>query len=109
MIFPIYSGFESEEQDMKEQMDVNYIAKLARLNLDPVERDKLSAQMNDILSYVQKLNELDTSHVDATLHILPVHNVTRPDKVVPSLDTETVLKNAPESRDRLFIVPQVIE
>jgi aspartyl-tRNA(Asn)/glutamyl-tRNA(Gln) amidotransferase subunit C len=94
---------------MKEKMDVNYIAKLARLDLNPEERDKLSSQMNDILSYVEKLNELDTSHVDATLYILPVHNVTRPDKAVPSLDTADVLKNAPESRDYLFIVPQVIE
>ena len=94
---------------MKEQMDIDYIAKLARLDLNPAEREKLSSQMNDILSYVQKLNELDTSHVDATLYILPVHNVTLPDKAVPSLDTAAVLKNAPETRDHLFIVPQVIE
>ena len=93
----------------KTSMDIDYVSKLARLKLDPAERDRFSHQLGDILSYIQKLNELDTQSVEPTQHILPVKNVTRPDVVKPSIDPELVLKHAPESRDNFFIVPQIIE
>ena len=94
---------------MKSQMDIDYVAKLARLKLDPAEREQLSRQLENILSYVQKLNELKTDAVEPTQHILPVQNVTRPDEVKPSIAPQAVLKHAPKTRDNFFIVPQVIE
>ena len=90
-------------------MDIDYVAKLSRLKLDPAERERLSHQLKDILSYVEKLNELDTTGVDPTQHVLPIQNVTRPDVVRPSLDTAEILKHAPMARENFFIVPQIIE
>lgn len=94
---------------MKNQMDIDYVAKLARLKLDPAEREQLSRQLENILSYVQKLNELKTDTVEPTHHVLPVQNVTRPDEVKPSIHPDAVLAHAPKARDNFFIVPQVIE
>lgn len=94
---------------MKAQIDIDYVAKLARLKLDPAERERLSLQLENILSYVQKLNELKTDTVDPTQHILPVQNVTRPDEIKSSLPPSAVLNHAPKTRDNFFIVPQVIE
>ena len=94
---------------MKIQMDIDYAAKLARLKLGPEEREQLSSQLGNILSHIQKLNELDTDLVRPTRHILTVKNVTRPDEVKPSLNPSSFLKHAPEARDNLFIVPQIIE
>ncbi|MBI1884419.1 MAG: Asp-tRNA(Asn)/Glu-tRNA(Gln) amidotransferase subunit GatC [Chlamydiae bacterium] len=94
---------------MKVEMNIDDVAKLARLKLSAEEREKFSSQMSDILSYVQKLNAVDTTHVQAADHVEAVQNVTRPDEVKPSLDPDSFLKHAPLGRDQFFIVPQVIE
>ncbi len=93
----------------KVEMNIDDVAKLARLHLGVEEREKLSKQLSDILSYVQKLNELKIESIEPTQHILSVQNVMRADEVKPSLSPEKFLKNAPEARDGFFIVPQIIE
>jgi aspartyl-tRNA(Asn)/glutamyl-tRNA(Gln) amidotransferase subunit C len=89
--------------------DVEHVALLARLELDEDEKQAMTAQLRDILHYVEKLAELDTEHVEPTAHILPVRNVTRADELRPSLDPDAVLQNAPKRTGALFRVPRVVE
>jgi len=89
--------------------DVKHIATLARLNFSDSEAEKLKNDMNSILGYVEKLNELDTSHVEPTSHTLDIYTVTREDLAKPSLTNEEALRNAPLSEDAHFKVPKVIE
>ena len=92
-----------------DQFDVSYVAHLARLHLTDPEKQKISAQLKDILAYVAKLNELDVSKVEPTAHATPLSNVLRKDEVRPSIDPAKVLKNAPEQARDLFIVPKIVE
>ncbi|MNO40883.1 Aspartyl/glutamyl-tRNA(Asn/Gln) amidotransferase subunit C [compost metagenome] len=89
--------------------DVQHVAKLARLHLSPEEEAKLTEQMNAILQYAEKLNELDTENVKPTTHVLQVSNVMRDDVVKESLSQEEALLNAPEDEDGHFKVPAVLE
>ena len=89
--------------------DVSYVAHLARMHLTDVEKQKISAQLKDILAYVAKLNELDVSKVEPTAHATPLSNVFRKDEVQPSIDREKILKNAPDQARDLFIVPKIVE
>ncbi len=91
----------------KEQ--VEHIAALARLRLTTEERDQFTIQLNQILQYAEKLNELETDHIEPTSHIDPMSNVMREDKVQPSLPREKALLNAPDHQDGMFKVPAVFE
>ena len=91
------------------KIDVSYVAYLARIELTEAEKQKFSAQLKDILSYVAKLNELDVSGVEPTAHAAPLTNVFRKDEVRPSIETGRILKNAPEHARDLFIVPKIVE
>ena len=88
---------------------VKYVSKLARLNLTDSETTMLTQQMEHILMYVDKLEELDTKDIPPTAHVLALKNVFREDQVLDSLDREEILRNAPLSRDGCFVVPQVLE
>ena len=90
-------------------IDVNYVAKLARLSLSAEEQAKFSDQLKNILHYVDKLKELDVSNIEPTAHAVPITNVVRKDVVKPSLPTELALKNAPQKANNLFIVPKIVE
>ena len=89
--------------------DVSYVAHLARMHLTDAEKQKISAQLKDILAYVAKLNELDVSKVEPTAHATPLSNVFRKDEVQPSIDPAKILANAPEQARGLFIVPKIVE
>ncbi len=91
------------------ELDVQYVAQLARLNLTKEEEQKFGAQLGQILGYIAKLNELDVSQVEPTAHAVPLVNVTRPDEIRPSLSNEEALRNAPASANGLFIVPKIVE
>ena len=93
----------------KVDIDVKYVAHLARLSLSPEEEQKISAQLGDILGYIEKLKEVDVSGVEPTAHAFPLVNVTRPDEVRPSLSHEDALRNAPTHANGLFIVPKIVE
>jgi aspartyl-tRNA(Asn)/glutamyl-tRNA(Gln) amidotransferase subunit C len=90
------------------QEEVRHVANLARLDLSDAEEARMTEQMNNILSYMEKLNELDTSGVPATTHAIQLQNVFRQDEAVPSLNREQALANAPQSDGVSFIVPKVI-
>ena len=90
-------------------IDVKYVAHLARLSLTPDEEKKIGAQLGNILGYIEKLKELDVSQVEPTAHAVPLVNVTRPDEIRPSLTTAEALRNAPSQANGLFLVPKIVE
>jgi len=91
------------------QIDVKYVAHLARLALTPEEEKQLGAQLGSILGYIEKLRELDVANVEPTAHAVPMVNVTRADEVRPSLAHGDALRNAPRQAGGLFIVPKIVE
>ena len=94
---------------MPTEIDVKYVAHLARLELSPEEEQKIGAQLGDVLGYIEKLKEVDVSGVEPTAHAFPLVNVTRPDAVRPSISQEDALRNAPAQANGLFIVPKIVE
>lgn len=88
---------------------VGHVAKLARLALPEEELTALTGQMDAILGYVEKLNELETSGIVPTAHAVPMENAFRADEVKPSIGLEKALLNAPAPVDGCFRVPKVIE
>ena|SRR5947209_2839085 len=91
--------------------DVEQVARLARLALTEDEKERYTAQLASILTYVEKLNQLDTRSVPPTAHVLPVSNVWREDRAEPNVlaSTEDLLNNAPEREGPFFKVKKVIE
>lgn len=89
--------------------NVEHIAKLAKLEFNEDEKAKFTEQFNEILAFMEKLNELDTSKVEPLSHVIELRNVFREDVVKPSLPTEEALKNAPSKTEKFFKVPKVID
>ena len=89
--------------------EVEHVARLARLELSEAEKEEFTGQLNEILHFVEQLNQLDTKAVEPTAHAIPVANVFRQDEVKPSLDPELALANAPDRVDNFFKVPKVLE
>ena len=87
--------------------EVRHVAKLARLQLLEDEERLMTEQMNNILAYMDKLNQLDTSEVEPTTHAIQLQNVFREDRVEPSLGRDEALANAPQSDGASFVVPKV--
>src|SRR5574337_749273 len=89
--------------------EVEHVARLARLELTAEEKERMRAQLDSILSYIDTLNELDTSAVEPTSHVLPMTNVFLEDEVSPSLAQEAALAKAPDRHDLFFRVPRILE
>ncbi len=90
-------------------MDINHVAMLARLKLTDAEKEQFEKQVSSIINYIDKLNELDTSSIEPTAHVLPISNVFREDELKTSLPREKALQNAPEKDDGFYRVPKIIE
>jgi aspartyl-tRNA(Asn)/glutamyl-tRNA(Gln) amidotransferase subunit C len=90
-------------------LDVAYIARLARINLTEEETNAFQKQLGDVLNYVEKLRQADVSHVEAAAHALPIFNVFREDAANDWFTAEQALSNAPRKAIDLFIVPKVVE
>jgi aspartyl-tRNA(Asn)/glutamyl-tRNA(Gln) amidotransferase subunit C len=91
-----------------EKIDIRYVAKLARIALTDEEVDRFGEQLADLLDHVNALAELDTASVAATAQVVESRNVEREDRVVPGLDRETVLSQAPQRQGGFFRVPRII-
>jgi len=89
--------------------EVKYVAHLARVKLTDKEIKVFAGQLEAILEFIDKLKKLNTNDVLPLSHILPLKNVFRQDQVKMSLNTNDVLKNAPEKEGDFFKVPKVIE
>ena len=90
-------------------IDIEYVANLARLALTAAEKEKFSRQLGDILHYVEKLKQVDVTGVEPMAHASPVFNVWQADVARPGLAVEQALRNAPEQRDHQIVVPKVME
>ena len=88
---------------------IEHVANLARLNISEAEKEKLTSEMENIISYVDKLNELDTSDVKPMEHVIPIQNVLREDRVTGSFDRDKLLKGAPSQEAGCYKVPKVVE
>lgn len=94
---------------MPGDLKLDHVANLARINLTPQEKERFAAQIGDVLTYIAQLNEVDVSGVEPTAHAFPVVNVWAADVPQPGLSVEDALRNAPEKRDDMFVVPRVVE
>ena len=91
------------------EKDVEHVAKLARLGLSEEEKKIFTEQLNRILEYADRINQLPTEGVEPTSHTLPLRNVFREDRVIPSEDPESILANAPAHEAHMFRVPRILE
>ncbi len=91
------------------QIDVKYVAHLARLSLTPEEERLFADQLGHVLEHMAQLEQLDVSQVEPTAHAVPQVNITRPDQARPSLPHEDAMRNAPAQANGLFVVPKIIE
>lgn len=89
--------------------DVIYVAELARLEFGEEEIQKFTDQLGNILEYIEKLSELDTTGVEPTSHVLDISTPLREDRVEEWITPEEALQNAPEREDDFFTVPKVID
>ena len=98
-----------EEKDFSKET-IEYVSKLALLDLTEEEKEKFSEQLGDIISYFKKLNDLDTSNVKPTTHpINGLKNVYREDIPWKSLSNEEALKNAQHKKDGFFKAPRILK
>ena len=91
------------------KIDVEHVAKLARLGLSEEEKKLFAKQLSAILEFADNLKKLDTKDVPPTSHAIPMKNVLREDKVDPCENTGDILANAPEEEEGMFRVPRIIE
>lgn len=90
------------------RQEVEHVARLARLELQPEEIERMTGQLDAILQYAAKLDELDTEGVSVTTHSQEVYNAFREDEVRESLSRDQALDNAPEQNGESFVVPRII-
>lgn len=88
---------------------VDYISELSRLELEAGEKRAMTAQLEQIVSYMDVLNKLDTADVEPLSHVFPVKNVFREDEVVPSQDRVELLAGTPVPDGEAFLVPKAVE
>ena len=94
---------------MPVEIDIDHVARLARLELTDEEKARLREQLAAILEHAAKVGEVATDDVPPTAYAIPRSNVLRPDVITPSLPVEEVLANAPEVEDDRFKVPKIAE
>ncbi|HTL61969.1 MAG TPA: Asp-tRNA(Asn)/Glu-tRNA(Gln) amidotransferase subunit GatC [Nitrospira sp.] len=91
------------------EQEVEKVAKLARLEISPAEKEAFAKQLSQILTHVETLNRYDTAGVEPTATVLGQANVFREDVVRPSLPVEQALANAPDREADAFAVPRILE
>lgn len=88
--------------------EVEHVASLARLALNEEEKRDYEEELKDVITFMDKLEELDTEGIEPTIHVLDMQNVFRKDEIQESLPIEDVLKNAPDSEGDYFVVPSIL-
>ena len=94
---------------MISEAQVEQVAQLARLALSDEEKQRLTEQLNAILTYMEQLGEVPTEGVQPTAHVLDLVNVLRDDTVRQTLSADAALANAPETVQHFFVVPRIVE
>lgn len=90
-------------------LDIDHVARLARLALTPEEKAAFARQLGDVLHHIEQLGKVDVAAVEPTAHAFPVVNVWDADEPRPGLPVEVALRNAPRQREHMFAVPKVVE
>ena len=98
-----------KKKELLKRIDVQYIARLARIKLSEEEIRTFQGQLEQIVGYVRKLQELDLEGVEPTAHVVPLCNVFRRDEPRPGLDSADVLRNAPHHENGQILVPKIVE
>lgn len=88
---------------------IEYVGILAKLELSGEEKEAAKRDMGRMLDYIDKLNELDTSGVEPMSHVFPVQNVFREDIVTNGDESDRILRNAPDEKDNMFVVPKTFD
>lgn len=91
------------------ELDLDALARLARLALTPEEKATFQRQIADLLRHIERLSQVDVTGVEPSAHAHPQHNVWQEDEVGPGLPPEEALRNAPAQRDQMIAVPKVVE
>lgn len=91
------------------KIDITHVAKLANLSLNDNEKEKFESQLTSVLSYIERLNEVDTKNVEETSQVTGLENVLREDEARPSLPQNTALSQAPTSHNGFFAVKGIFE
>lgn len=91
------------------QLNIDHVAKLARLELTPEDKAKFAQQLGDVLHHIEQLSHVDVSGIEPMAHAAPVFNVWQDDVAQPGLPVEQALRNAPAQRDNMIAVPKVVE
>jgi aspartyl-tRNA(Asn)/glutamyl-tRNA(Gln) amidotransferase subunit C len=94
---------------MPVEIDIEHVARLARLDLSDEEKERLKAQLGLILEHAAKIGEVATADVPPTASAIPRANVLRSDEPRPSIGPDAALSNAPEAEDQRFRVPRIVE
>jgi aspartyl-tRNA(Asn)/glutamyl-tRNA(Gln) amidotransferase subunit C len=92
-----------------EKLNIDHIARLARLELTREEKERFEQQLGDVLHHITQLSKVDVSGVEPTAHAFPLFNVWQDDVARSGLTVESALRNAPEQRDDMIVVPKVVE
>ena len=91
------------------QLDIDHVARLARLALTPEEKATFAQQLGDVLHHIEQLGKVDVSGIEPSAHAFAVHNVWQEDAAQLGLSVEQALRNAPAQRDNMIAVPKVVE
>ncbi|HEX2939077.1 MAG TPA: Asp-tRNA(Asn)/Glu-tRNA(Gln) amidotransferase subunit GatC [Ruminiclostridium sp.] len=94
---------------MAQKTDIEYLSRLARMELSAEEKELLEKDLDAIIGYMDTLSKIDTDGVEPMEHVLGLSNVMREDNPVPSYDRETLLRCAPKSEDGFYDVPLAVE
>ncbi len=90
-------------------LNLDHVAKLARLALTPAEKAQFASQLGDVLHHIEQLAKVDVTGIEPTAHAFPVVNVWADDVAQPGLSVEAALRNAPAQREHMILVPKVVE
>ena len=94
---------------MAQDLNIDHVAKLARLALTPDEKTRFAQQLGDVLHHIEQLGKVDVTGVEPTAHAFAVQNVWQENVARPGLPVDQALRNAPAQRDHMIVVPKVVE
>jgi aspartyl-tRNA(Asn)/glutamyl-tRNA(Gln) amidotransferase subunit C len=103
----LFGGINMKNQHLSKKK-VEHVAWLAHIELSDKEKTIFTEQFNEILDYFKKIDEIDTTGIEPTYHVLDLKNVSRKDKLKPSLTTEEALKNAPKKERKFLKAPRIV-
>lgn len=97
------------KSEKSDSIDVGYLANLARIELSTEESQEMKSRLETIIKYLEKLNSVDVSNVEATAHTLPSYNIWEEDEPIIPFTPKEALMNAPKSKDNQVVVPKTVE